>query len=369
MSCASKKGGLLITIAICKAAPTHLLPVASIWIILLPAAAKTPVVEASTRAARVVPNVAVLPVSTIGNAATARTVTSRRARWRTVASRWRTVTSRWRAVAAAASHVAVLAVPAVGNAAGLVAAAGAVAAGSKLPRRGWVAAPNWRAPTAFADHLKPRIVHTLQTVGESAPLAGSFPSRTQRSTGRCAEEVLSKPGSSKHGLTGWTCTSILIDFFTIVTIFTIFIIVTIITIVTIVIVIIKSWLGETGWYLGSASKSNQAESKSCLHPSFIGYHLLKEHISPCHPYHPAGGIKTQYMDHPWKVQPIATFHYKCISLSILTFTIIIICFQWKLHVSGVDVLNTKHRKNSLLLLCDFYLTLRCLSRHGDLELT
>jgi len=196
-----------------------------------------------------------------------------------------------------------------------------------------------------------------------SPLAGSFPSRTQRSTGRCAEEVLSKPGSSKHGLTGWTCTSILIDFFTI------FIIVTIITIVTIVIVIIKSWLGETGWYFGSASKSNQAESKSCLHPSFIGYHLLKEHISPCHPYHPAGGIKTQYMDHPWKVQAIATFHYKCISLSILTFTIIIICFQWKLHVSGVDVLNTKHRKNSLLLLCDFYLTLRCLSRHGDLEST
>ena len=274
MSCACKKGGLLITIAICKAAPTHLLPVASIWIILLPAAAKTPVVEASTRAARVVPNVAVLPVSTIGNAATARTVTSRRARWRAV-------TSRWRAVAAAASHVAVLAVPAVGNAAGLVAAAGAVAAGSKLPRRGWVAAPNWRAPTAFADHLKPRIVHTLQTVGESAPLAGSFPSRTQRSTGRCAEEVLSKPGSSKHGLTGWTCTSILIDFFTIFTIFTIFIIVTIITIVTIVIVIIKSWLGETGWYFGSASKSNQAESKSCLHPSFVGYHLLIEH-----PFHP-----------------------------------------------------------------------------------
>jgi len=62
------------------AAQGNLLPVASIWIILLPAAAKTPVVEASTGAARVVPNVAVLPVSTIGNAATARTVTSRRAR-------------------------------------------------------------------------------------------------------------------------------------------------------------------------------------------------------------------------------------------------------------------------------------------------
>jgi len=55
------------------AAQGNLLPVASIRIILLltTAAAKAPVVEASTRAARVVSNIAVLPKSTIGNAPTA----------------------------------------------------------------------------------------------------------------------------------------------------------------------------------------------------------------------------------------------------------------------------------------------------------
>jgi len=66
-------GGLL--------AYTHLLAVAPVWIILLPtvAAAKAPVVEAPTGAARVVSNVTVLSKPTVGNAAaqTAATVASR----------------------------------------------------------------------------------------------------------------------------------------------------------------------------------------------------------------------------------------------------------------------------------------------------
>jgi len=63
------------------AAQRNLLAVAPVWIILLPtvAAAKAPVVEAPTGAARVVSNVTVLSKPTVGNAAaqTAATVASR----------------------------------------------------------------------------------------------------------------------------------------------------------------------------------------------------------------------------------------------------------------------------------------------------
>ena len=89
-------------------AQSHLLAIASIRIVLSTAA--------KSRTASIVPNVTILPKTTVGNAP----------------ARARTETSRRRSVDAAAAHVAVLTVAAVRDAAGLITAAASKASAASV---------------------------------------------------------------------------------------------------------------------------------------------------------------------------------------------------------------------------------------------
>ena len=184
-------------------AQSHLLAVASIRIVLSTAA--------KIRTASIVPNVTILPKTTVGNAP----------------ARARTETSRRRSVDAAA-NVAVLTVAAVRDAAGLIVAAASKASAAsvwsrsryKLPwGRTWEAATHRGAPATLANNLQnknclkvPILPLLLIFIIDISPLAESWRRSRILSTERCGEEALSRLGSSKRARIGWTCSCHLIIF-------------------------------------------------------------------------------------------------------------------------------------------------------------